>query len=50
MEEQDPYAEGADAYLAGQAMEENPYPLETHFEAHCTWNDGYASLADEDDE
>ncbi len=49
MEEQDPFAEGADARFCGQSETANPYPLETHADAHASWNDGWASV-DQDDE
>ena len=45
--EHDPYAEGADAFLAGKGEDANPYdtggPLN---EAALAWNDGWNSMAD----
>lgn len=47
----DPYAEGADAGLAGQPDSANPYDPETQEDAHLSWNDGWASIHyHEDDE
>lgn len=43
----DPFAEGVDAALAGQPETSNPYDLDEDFDAHCAWNDGWASV-DED--
>ena len=40
----DPYAEGADAGLAGQLDSANPYDPETQEDAHLSWNDGWASI------
>jgi hypothetical protein len=42
----DPYAEGADAALAGASDTTNPYPIASDEEA--SWNDGYLSIADYD--
>ena len=42
----DPYAEGADAALAGASDTTNPYPPATDEEA--SWNDGYMSIAEAD--
>ena len=47
----DPYAEGADAGLAGKPDSDNPYDPETQEDAHLSWNDGWASIHyHEDDE
>jgi hypothetical protein len=40
----DPYAEGADAYLAGVDEMDNPYPVDS--DDHLSWNDGYSSMAE----
>lgn len=37
----DPYAEGYDAGLAGQSETANPYDLDTQEADHMSWNDGY---------
>ncbi len=39
----DPHAEGLEARLAGQPETANPYDPEDDSEAHCAWNDGWAS-------
>lgn len=44
----DPYAEGVDAFLAGDSDTANPYPPAT--DKHLSWNDGYNANVDEDDE
>ncbi len=42
----DPYAEGADAALAGRSETENPYdPLSDEF---LSWNDGWNGIFEED--
>lgn len=48
MNDNDPYAEGADARLAGQSETANPYPFAT--DDHLSWNDGWASVDDEDED
>jgi hypothetical protein len=40
----DPWAEGADAALAGDSETSNPY--DPSDDEHLSWNDGYASVAD----
>lgn len=45
----DPYAEGADARLSGQSETDNPYDLDTDPDDHMSWNDGFASIDDEDE-
>jgi hypothetical protein len=40
----DPYAEGADAALAGESDTKNPYPSGSDDEA--SWNDGYMSISE----
>lgn len=40
-DDRDPYAEGADAALAGQSETANPYDPIADEEAHCSWNDGW---------
>lgn len=44
----DPYAEGADARLAGKNESANPYEIAT--DAHLSWNDGWASIDEDDDD
>lgn len=46
----DPHAEGADARLAGASETANPYDPEEQAEAFAAWNDGWASIEDEDDD
>lgn len=46
MTTEDPFAEGADAALAGQPETANPYDPDEDFDAHCAWNDGWASIND----
>jgi hypothetical protein len=41
----DPYAEGADAALAGASESKNPYPVTS--DEHLSWNDGWLSIANE---
>lgn len=48
--EKDPFAEGVDAFHSGLAETQNPYDPEDHEDAHLSWNDGWASAADMDDE
>lgn len=43
-EGEDPFAEGADAALAGASDTSNPYAPET--DAHLSWNDGYWETRD----
>lgn len=40
----DPYAEGADAALAGVSDTKNPYPCPG--DKHLSWNDGYLSITE----
>lgn len=40
----DAFAEGADAYLAGESESANPYDVEC--DDHLNWNDGWNSQAD----
>ena len=50
MSDKDPFAEGADARLAGRPDTANPYEVDGpdgDFEAHCAWNDGWASIDEE---
>lgn len=50
--EHDPYAEGADAYLAGKPESANPYDPNRETDAAMAWNDGFiaqAEAASEDD-
>ena len=42
--EVDPYAEGADAALAGQSETTNPYDPVS--DEHLSWNDGHASVSE----
>lgn len=44
--ERDPHAEGLEARLSGQPETANPYDPEEEFDAHCSWNDGWASEDD----
>lgn len=44
--EHDPYAEGADAYLAGKPESANPYDLDVAEDASMSWNDGWNAQAD----
>ncbi|MDG3444628.1 hypothetical protein [Nitrospirillum amazonense] len=48
MPNHDPFAEGADACIAGQPETANPYDLGT--DDYLTWNDGWQSQADQDDD
>lgn len=47
MPDRDPYADGADARLAGVSETANPYDLDFDEEAHLSWNDGWASMDNE---
>ena len=47
--QRDPYAEGADAALAGLSETDNPYDLDEDFDAFTSWNDGWLSIAEGDD-
>ena len=49
-DECDPYAEGADAYLAGVSELSNPYDASTQEESHLAWNDGWLSAQAQGDE
>ena len=42
--DRDPYAEGADAYLAGASDTSNPYAPDS--DEHLSWNDGWNSQAE----
>lgn len=42
--ENDPFTEGSEARLAGQPETANPYDPDEDFDAHCSWNDGWASI------
>lgn len=42
----DPYAEGADAALAGRSEAENPYDPQS--DEFLSWNDGWNSIFEED--
>lgn len=44
MDENDPYAEGADAFIGGASITENPYPDGS--DDHLSWNDGWQSQCD----
>jgi hypothetical protein len=46
----DPYAEGADAALAGLGDDKNPYCVEMESDMHLSWNDGWASIVYDEDE
>ena len=46
----DAYARGADARLAGMSESANPYDPEENFDDFCSWNDGWGSLDDDEDD
>jgi hypothetical protein len=46
----DPYEEGADAAIAGKPESANPYDLQTEEADHFSWNDGFASIMNLEDE
>ena len=48
MDDNDPFAEGADARLSGLPETGNPYDPDEQPEAFASWNDGWASIDDED--
>lgn len=47
-DETDYFLEGADARLAGQSETDNPYDIEANNSAFLSWNDGWASIDDEE--
>lgn len=44
----DAYAEGVEAFMAGRSDTTNPYPPAT--DEHLSWNDGYLSQSEGDDD
>jgi hypothetical protein len=46
--DQSPYEQGAEARLAGKPETANPFDVET--DDHLSWNDGWASIDQMDDE
>jgi hypothetical protein len=46
----DPFAEGADAALAGEPESANPYDPDEDCDAHLSWNDGWLSIQEADAE
>lgn len=46
----DPFAEGADAALAGKSETDNPYDPNADMDSYTKWNDGWASIHEEDEE
>ena len=47
--ERDPYAEGKEARLGGQSETANPYDPDEDEAAFMFWNDGWASIDQEDE-
>jgi ribosome modulation factor len=47
-DDNDAFAEGREAYDAGQSETSNPYPDDS--EDHLSWNDGYREALEEDGE
>ena len=44
--DRDPYAEGADAYLAGRPETANPHDLDREADAAMSWSDGWNAADD----